>query len=59
MSLIKLFESLANVQEIWALVENNDLDAVSCLGLKQVATLYVEPRPIANACCFIMRRCWS
>ena len=39
----------ANVQEIWALVENNDLDAVSCLGLKQVATLYVEPRPIATA----------
>jgi len=39
----------ANVQEIWALVENNDLDTVSCLGLKQVATLYVEPRPIANA----------
>ena len=38
-----------NVQEIWALVENNDLDTVSCLGLKQVATLYVEPRPIANA----------
>jgi gliding motility-associated-like protein len=38
----------ANVQEIWALVENNDLDTVSCLGLKQVATLYVEPRPIAN-----------
>ena len=39
----------ANVQGIWALVENNDLDAVSCLGLKQVATLYVEPRPIATA----------
>ena len=31
------------------MVENNDLDAVSCLGLKQVATLYVEPRPIATA----------
>ena len=32
----------ANVQDIWALVENNDLDTVSCLGLKRVATLYVE-----------------
>ncbi|MEC7877001.1 MAG: IgGFc-binding protein, partial [Bacteroidota bacterium] len=38
-----------NVQEIWASVEVNDLDTVTCLGLKQVATLYVEPRPIANA----------
>ena len=38
-----------DVQEIWASVEVNDLDTVTCLGLKQVATLYVEPRPIANA----------
>ena len=38
----------ANIQEVWALVENNDLDTVSCLGLKQVATLHVEPRPVAN-----------
>ena len=41
--------STPNVQEIWASVEVNDLDTVTCLGLKQVATLYVEPRPIANA----------
>jgi gliding motility-associated-like protein len=38
-----------DVQEIWASVEVNDLDTVTCLGLKQVATLFVEPRPIANA----------
>ena len=37
-----------NIQEIWASIEVNDLDTVTCLGLKQVATLYVEPRPIAN-----------
>ena len=41
--------STRDVQEIWASIEVNDLDTVTCLGLKQVATLYVEPRPIANA----------
>ena len=36
-----------NTQEIWALVENNDLTEVSCEGLEKVAELYVEPRPVA------------
>ena len=40
--------STPSIQEIWASIEVNDLDTVTCLGLKQVATLYVEPRPIAN-----------
>ena len=37
----------AYTQEIWALVENNDLTQVSCEGLEKVAELYVEPRPVA------------
>ena len=28
-------------------VEINELNTISCLGLKKVAELYVEPRPIA------------
>ena len=36
-------------QPIWASIENTDLNTIECLGLKQVATLHVEPRPIANA----------
>ena len=36
-------------QPIWASIENTELSSVECLGLKQVATLYVEPKPIANA----------
>ena len=36
-----------NTQEIWALVENNDLTEVSCEGLEKVGELYVEPRPFA------------
>ena len=36
-------------QAIWASIENTELSSVECLGLKQVATLYVEPKPIANA----------
>jgi gliding motility-associated-like protein len=36
-------------QPIWASIENTELSSVECLGLKQVATLYVEPRPVANA----------
>ena len=35
-------------QPIWASIENTELSSVECLGLKQVATLYVEPRPVAN-----------
>ena len=35
-------------QPIWASIENTDLNTIECLGLKQVATLHVEPRPIAN-----------
>ena len=35
------------VQDIWVSVEINELNTISCLGLKKVAELYVEPRPIA------------
>ena len=35
-------------QPIWASIENTELNTVECLGLKQVATLYVEPKPVAN-----------
>lgn len=38
-----------NTQEIWARVVNADITEFTCLGYEQVATLYVEPRPIANA----------
>ena len=38
-----------NTQEIWARVVNVDITEFTCLGYEQVATLYVEPRPIANA----------
>ncbi len=34
-------------QAIWVNVEDVSLDNVDCVGLKQIATLYVEPRPIA------------
>ena len=39
----------ATTQPIWASIENTELSKVECLGLKQVATLYVEPKPVANA----------
>ena len=35
------------LQDIWVSVEINELNTISCLGLKKVAELYVEPRPIA------------
>ena len=38
-----------NTQEIWARVVNVDITEFTCLGYEQVATLYVEPKPIANA----------
>lgn len=34
-------------QALWVNVEDVNLDSVDCVGLKQIATLYVEPRPIA------------
>ena len=34
-------------QALWVNVEDVNLDGVDCVGLKQIATLYVEPRPIA------------
>ncbi len=37
------------IQEIWANIENEDLDNFECLGLKQVATLTVESLPIHHA----------
>ena len=36
-------------QEIWARIVNIDVSTFECLGFEQVATLYVEPKPIANA----------
>lgn len=30
-------------QEIWALITNKNVNTITCLGLKQVATLYVDP----------------
>ncbi|MFL2638594.1 MAG: IgGFc-binding protein, partial [Flavobacteriaceae bacterium] len=35
-------------QPIWASIENTELNTIECLGLKQVATLHVEPKPVAN-----------
>ena len=35
------------LQDIWVSVEINELNTISCLGLKKVAELYIEPRPIA------------
>ena len=35
-------------QSIWVNVEALNLDRVRCIGLKQIATLYVEPKPIAS-----------
>jgi gliding motility-associated-like protein len=35
-------------QEIWALITNKNVNTISCLGLKQVATLYVDPVAIPN-----------
>lgn len=32
-----------NSQEIWALITNKNVNTIECLGLKQVATLYVDP----------------
>ncbi|MDG2492797.1 MAG: T9SS type B sorting domain-containing protein [Flavobacteriaceae bacterium] len=46
----------SGTQEIWANIENVDLDEVNCVGLKQIATLYVEPKPISNEV-FISRAC--
>ena len=36
-------------QSIWVNVEALSLDRVRCIGLKQIATLYVEPKPLVNA----------
>ena len=38
-----------NTQDIWARVVNVDITEFTCLGYEKVATLYVEPRPIATA----------
>lgn len=35
-------------QPIWVNVEATDLTNIRCIGLKQIASLYVEPRPIIN-----------
>lgn len=35
-------------QSIWVNVEALSLDRVRCIGLKQIATLYVEPKPQAS-----------
>lgn len=35
-------------QPIWVNVEATDLSSIRCIGLKQIASLYVEPRPIIN-----------
>ena len=35
-------------QPIWASIQNTDIETVECIGLKQVGTLYVEPKPIAH-----------
>ena len=37
------------IQPIWARIVNIDISVFECLGFEQVATLYVEPKPIANA----------
>jgi len=39
----------ASTQPIWARIVNIDVSTFECLGFEQVATLYVEPKPIANA----------
>ena len=39
----------ATTQPIWARIVNIDISSFECLGYEQVATLYVEPRPVANA----------
>ena len=39
----------ATTQPIWARIVNIDVSTFECLGYEQVATLYVEPRPVANA----------
>lgn len=39
-------------QEIWALITNKNLNTISCLGLKQVATLYVDSVAIPNPVLF-------
>ena len=38
-----------STQPIWARIVNIDVSTFECLGFEQVATLYVEPKPIANA----------
>ena len=35
-------------QPIWARIVNIDVSTFECLGFEQVATLYVEPKPVAN-----------
>ncbi len=35
-------------QPIWASIQNTDIVTVECIGLKQVATLYTEPKPVAH-----------
>ena len=37
------------MQPVWARIVNIDVSTFECLGFEQVATLYVEPKPIANA----------
>ena len=39
----------ATTQPIWARIVNIEISTFECLGYEQVATLYVEPRPVANA----------
>ena len=39
----------ATTQPIWARIVNIDVSTFECLGYEQVATLYVEPKPVANA----------
>ena len=36
------------LQPIWARIVNIDVSKFECLGYEQVATLHVEPRPVAN-----------
>lgn len=49
---IDLTEDFTNTnpweQPIWAFILNKDILSQECIGFKQVGTLYVEPKPIAN-----------
>jgi len=46
---IDFTNTTATTQPIWARIVNIDISTFECLGYEQVATLYVEPKPIANA----------